>query len=404
MINKYINFIRKALLILLVFNFIVIFFVSFSSSLTFYDGNIKVSMIKSDIYLEGNKIFVNSSYTFKNDGLKSETVNLTFNDYKNYNIYGDISNGQITLDYGESRTLIVSYQENLNENNGFSLDSEVLINGLIPSKRIDNFISNIFIHEEGKSISSSTLNFIETSSEGRKVYSYQEVNVYPKLINFNVIDYKFNLYVVRSNSKFSNIGDIINVKVSLQNFGDQKIDNLLLVDSFLESNFKPEDMNGFEYVSLPNEPYYKFTKEIGSLEPKESKEYVYSLKVKSLDNLRLNPLKIFSGNVLVSSVEGSNIQQSYTESSLPLVNSINSRPFVENAIKNIKDDSNEIPSDVNMEELKREIDNYKFIKQRNIFLIIFSIIIFIGIILLIYNYIKKRRPLKVFVREDVKNE
>jgi len=101
--------------------------------------------------------------------------------------------------------------------------------------------------------------------------------------------------------------------VKIKNNGGNKIENIKLTDDLLTKNFANAQPSGeFRLIDDPTDPSFRWLKIIGSLNPGEEAVFRYNAEVTSTEGLKLNALKVYSGDKFIKSVEPKVLDSKYT--------------------------------------------------------------------------------------------
>jgi len=284
MVNK---IIKTGFLLTLVTVFTLLHFQTVAASSLFYEGAVIVDSISTYIKIDNNKAEVMTEYVLINEGGKEESVDLGFshssarllvdnNEIENPIAFEPEEEKVITLDYtadvgGETTKML-------------SFDPTLTFNCKANSQRVKIFFVEILLPEGIEKIIWSNKDYYDNGvdKDGRAFYLWVYDSVYPTTLSIKYSTLDINLGVVKEASpkKITTPNEKINISITIENKGDGVVNDIVLSDDFVPSDFEAvEPLEEFITTeSNTSDPRLFWVKDIEQLKPGETKTASYSVK------------------------------------------------------------------------------------------------------------------------------
>lgn len=265
----------------------------------FYTGNITIDSLSAEIDVNQNAS-VTVEYTLVNRGEEKEDVNLGFSPESALALLdGEGLSNPVSFAAGETKELSLSYSMEVGTENYRMIifNAVLLFNNKSNSQTISSYRVKAVLPEGISGLVNSNKPYETTSEGGRVAVIWNESNVYsiPLSFSWNTLGIDLAATKEATPSTISSLDEVVSIKVTIQNNGDEEVRDIELSDDFFPTLFEAvEPLEEFNLVYPENsDPHLYWTKEVDSLQPGESRVYTYSIKVKVLSpETTLNPLTI----------------------------------------------------------------------------------------------------------------
>jgi len=265
----------------------------------FYTGNIATDSLSAEIDVNQNAS-VTVEYTLINRGEEKEEVNLGFSPENAMALLdGEELSNPVSFAAGEMQKLSLSYSMEVGTEDYkvIVFNTVLLFNGKSNSQTISNYRLKAILPNGINRLVHSNRPYETTSEDGRVAVIWTESNIYsiPLSFSWSTIDVDIAATKKATPSAISSPNEVVKIEVTIQNNGDEEARDIELYDDFFPTLFEAvEPLEEFKLVQPEeSDPHLYWTKKVDSLQPGESQDYTYSIKVKVLSpETRLNPLTI----------------------------------------------------------------------------------------------------------------
>lgn len=260
-----------------------------SAQVSFYSGGVYIRSLNASIDVEENA-HVSLDYALANKDNKENAVNLSFLNLGN----AEILMGNKTIDevgggllfFAEEIKLIhAEYDIDLGGTpylKELRFNPQIQFNGKCSSERVDNYFVKVLLPIGVQTLIASNKDYKEkTIAGGRAAYYWVEEKRYPTSLNARWSKFNIDLSVDKTAipSVIDNANQIITIRVTLKNNGEEELEGIYAEDSFEPYRFKAVAPKKEFYLSrTSNDERLIWSKNISSLKPGESKVIQYSIK------------------------------------------------------------------------------------------------------------------------------
>jgi hypothetical protein len=253
--------------------------VAYASDL-FYEGDIVIDSIGISVEV-GNEATLNAVYLLTNRGDREEEVNLKFAQSPvPLRADGEELNNSVMFRPGESKSINLTCKLDITGETTkvLSIDPTLLFNGKPSSKPSQTLLIKVLLPEGISGLAWANQDPDEEGSEsGRKFYSWRDSDIYPTTLSLKWSILKVELGVEKGASpqEITAPDQIINITIAVQNKGDTAVNDIVLSDQYVASDFEAvEPLEEFN----KRETILSWVKRIDSLGPGETKTLSYSVK------------------------------------------------------------------------------------------------------------------------------
>jgi hypothetical protein len=252
----------------------------------FYSGNIGIDSIQADVDLRdaGSVTIV---YSLSNQGDAPETVTVEYWNTSNSLYVGNAPvRNPVLFRAGEHQSFIVRYRETIREQEPktFTLDPTLLFNGAFAPGTAGEYTVSLVLPAGVKALLTSSKGFQSkgTTGDGRVQYTWKFENEYPTQLTVKWTTLEIDLEVTKDVSPptITEQNRVLKMEITVQNLGEERVDNLTLSDNYVPSNYEAiEPMSEFFSPDLNvSDPRVIWKRNLGALNPGETKRVTYSVK------------------------------------------------------------------------------------------------------------------------------
>jgi len=291
---------RKAALILFVCSLLFIFpplAGSVNAQLS-YAGNIAIDSFSAEIDVNQNAS-VTVEYTLVNRGGEEEVTLGFLPESALALLDGEELSNPVSFAAGETKTISFSYtmEVGTGDYKVIVFNAVLLFNSKSNPQTISNYQVKAILPEGINRLTDSNRPYEISPEDGRVAVIWTESNVYPIPVSFGWSTMDVNLAATKeaTPSTITALDEVVSIKVTIQNNGDEEVRDIELYDDFFPTLFEAvEPLEEFNMVyPEDSDPHLYWTKKVDSLQPGENKVCTYSIKVKVLSpETRLNSLTI----------------------------------------------------------------------------------------------------------------
>lgn len=277
----------------------------------FYSGAIIIDDIEVAVDI-GDEAAISGEYVLTNRGEAEETVTLGIPENEAAFWEGDDPiTGPITFQSGETRSVRSSYSVPV-EGAGtrtLSFTPAITINGAFHPEPPARVSVTLWLPEGVQKIlhSNKELTYHPLGENGRAAYSWEAFNVYPTSFTMLWSTQQLDLGVEKSvtPSRIEELDQQITVQLVIQNHGDEAIEDVVLMDDFVPSEFEGvEPMDEFWTPEVEeSDPHLYWARHIDELRPGEEMTVQYVLKyigdTSTVHTIQLKPCRVTAGGLLV---------------------------------------------------------------------------------------------------------
>jgi len=283
-----------------------------SVSELFFDGDIMIDSIIANIEIGDNAtVFV--QYTLINEANKEETVDLAFSQLPVQLWIGDEKlENPVVFKPKEEKTIKLGYITSVGGNTTkvFSFNPTLTFNGEPNSKRVRSSSVGILLPDGIKKIIGAKKEYYskEVGMKGRVLYKWIDNDIYPTTltIRWSTLDVNLDIVKKASPQKITAPNQTITVEITLENMGDKEVNNIILTDDYVPSDF--EGVEPLEEFTIPkvnaSDPRLFWIKGIRKLQPGEIRTISYSVRyigdVSQIYDFDLKPSTVIVNGHLVA--------------------------------------------------------------------------------------------------------
>ena len=299
--------VKKEVIALIAIGFLILIAPLGSSIISFYEGDVIEQRNTIKIEVAGETANIIGEHLLYNAGDSLNSLEITLPGYP-AGTKIEINDVELKnpVSIRSKDTVKITAKSSVNVKDGsLNFFPTVKFDGKGANTQTNEYTVEVLFSETGTAIQSSSIKLDDKGVENnKKIFSFGASNVYPGLINIQWISQPPNLDVSRTNNNVLAKGDKLEVEVKIKNNGGNKIENIKLTDDLLTKNFANAQPSGeFRLIDDPTDPSFRWLKIIGSLNPGEEAVFRYNAEVTSTEGLKLNALKIYSGDKFIKSVE-----------------------------------------------------------------------------------------------------
>jgi len=278
-----------------------------SAANLFYSGDIVIDSVGINIDIDHQEATVSAVYLLENRGSETEEINLEYNySPASLQINGETLANPVAFYPGDRKSVTVNFKLNPTgeTTKTLFLDPTLLFNGIPNSEPAVKLMIKALLPEGINGLAWVSHEPDEESLEnGRKHYSWRDVNVYPTPLTLKWSTLGVDLSIEKSASpaEITQPNQVIDIKITLTNNGDTELSDIHLVDQYVASHFgeiEPSTESG----TLDNLVFWQKT--INSLGQRETISLDYSVKyiasVSQVQEFNLRPTVVTVGGNLVS--------------------------------------------------------------------------------------------------------
>jgi uncharacterized repeat protein (TIGR01451 family) len=283
-----------------------------SASGLFYSGDIIIDSITANAEIDTNATVI-VEYTLINEGDKEETVDLAFSQFPVQLWIGDEKlENPVMFKPKEEKMITLGYVTTVGGNTTkvFSFNPTLTFNGKANSKRVRSFSVGILLPDGIKKIIGANKEYCskEIGGKGRVLYKWVNNDIYltTLTVRWSVLDIDLSVEKKASPQKITAPNQTITVEIALENMGDKEVNNIILTDDYVPSDF--EAVEPLEEFTIPkvnaSDPRLFWIKRIGKLQPGEIRAISYSVRyigdVSQIYDFDLKPSTVIVNGHLVA--------------------------------------------------------------------------------------------------------
>jgi hypothetical protein len=277
----------------------------------FYSGTITIDDIEVVIDI-GDEAAISAVYVLTNRGDVNESVTLGVPEREAAFWEGDDHvTGPITFQSREIKTIQVRYTATVGGTGTrtLSFTPAITLNGAFHPKPPARVSVTVWLPEGVQKILHSNIELSPhpPDANGRVAYSWEEFNIYPTSFTILWSTQQLDLSVEKSASpsRIEEPNQHITVQLVIQNHGEDVIEDIVLMDDFVPSEFEGvEPMDEFWAPEVEeSDPHLYWAKHIDELRPGEEMTVQYVLKyigdTSMVYTIQLKPCRVTAGGLLV---------------------------------------------------------------------------------------------------------
>jgi len=277
----------------------------------FYDGPILIDSIFVHVVLDEDAQ-VEAQYTLVNSSKETTQVSVTFAESSiGFLLRDSPIEDPLAFRPGESKTITLRITTGIEGESlrSFSFNPSVLFDRKRHSQVV-NFHSTTIVLPEGvdRFISETQATaHREVDETGRAVYTWEYFSLYPTTfyLMWSAMDVDLQLLKQVQPARITKPDQALTITVTLENHGDQPVNNVSLVDDFDPAEFEAIQPEG-EFIhseSSDSDPHFYWRAAIDQLEPGEVKSYEYEVRyvgdVSMIHNFTIKPCTaLVDGNMV----------------------------------------------------------------------------------------------------------
>jgi hypothetical protein len=279
-----------------------------AQALSFYTGNVSIQSLSATIDVT-DRAAITVDYVLVNSEDSEEAIEMAFSppDAVARIDESGLAN-PVIFNPGDARHLFLSYFLNLQdaESQGIMFSPMLFFNGMANSNRVGSYSVELILPESIERITWASLPYTGTAErDNRTAIIWEKSDFYPAPLAISWTTLDVNIAAAKSTvpQTVSAPGEVVQVEVTVQNKGSEKIEDIALVDSFFPGAFEAVDpLSEFSLIEKESsDPRLYWKKEGASLEPGETIVHCYSIRVKALGlETRLDPLVVLVNDTPVS--------------------------------------------------------------------------------------------------------
>jgi len=278
----------------------------------FYDGEIVIESVEASVDIEGEAI-VEIDYLLMNRGEGQVTVNLDFlMPDPEVLIDGEEWANPVVFDPGEVKSLVVSavLEPQGEDTKSLAVPTNLFLDGKLHAERSKLWMVQMILPEgvHGIILASKEPTAQGANEEGRISYTWEYVNIYPTTLDlkWSVLDLDLDLEKTVMPVKITEPDQILTIEVQIKNSGDQEVENILLLDDYVPTDF--EAVEPLQELFIPetaeSDPHLFWLKEIPRLKAGEERSFQYKVKytgdISVIQDLELKPCRVMVEGRLVN--------------------------------------------------------------------------------------------------------
>jgi hypothetical protein len=278
----------------------------------FYDGEIVIESVEASVNIE-EEANVEIEYILVNRSEVETTVNLdVLIPDADVSIDGKEFLNPLVFDPGEVKNLVVSAViEPLGEDTKtLAIPTNLALDGKFHAERTKLWVVRATLPEGVRGIILASKEPTEQgeNEDGRITYTWEYVNIYPTTLDFkwSVLDLALGLEKRVFPEKITEPDQILTIEIQIKNLGDQVVENILLLDDYVPTDFEAVEPLGELFIpeTAESDPHLFWAKEILLLEAGEQQSFQYRIKytgdVSIIHDLELKPCRVMVEGRLVS--------------------------------------------------------------------------------------------------------
>jgi hypothetical protein len=277
----------------------------------FYSGSITIDDIEVILDIRDEAVIL-GEYVLTNRGEVEESVTLGVPEREAAFWEGDDPvTGPITFHSGETKTIQARYTAPV-EGTGthaLSFTPAITLNGAFHPEPPACVSVTAWLPENVQKILHSNKDMTRhpPDEKGRVAYSWEEFNIYPTSFTILWSTQQLDLSVEKSAtpSRITEFDQHITVQLVIHNHGEDVIEDIVLMDDFVPSEFEAvEPMDAFWVPQVEeSDPHLYWTKHFDELQPGQEMTVQYVLKyigdTSMVYTIQLKPCRVTAGGLLV---------------------------------------------------------------------------------------------------------
>jgi hypothetical protein len=298
-----------------------------------YDGPILIDSIIVHVMLDEDAQ-VEAKYILVNSIKETAQVSLSHSDNSaELTVRDSPIQDPLIFRPGESKTITLRITTGIEGENlrSFSFNPSVLLDGKRHSQVVNFYTTTVVLPEGVERFISETQTNVhrEIDETGRAVYTWEYFSLYPTTFHlmWSAMDVELQLLKQVQPARITKPDQVLTIFVTVENHGDQVVNNISLVDDFDPTEFEAIQPVG-EFIhseSSDSEPHFYWRVDIDQLERGEVKSYEYEVRyigdVSMIHNFTIKPC--------VARVDGNMVSISNPVSLSKLVGAVKVFPEIE---------------------------------------------------------------------------
>jgi hypothetical protein len=277
----------------------------------FYDGEIVIESVEASVNIEGEAI-VEIDYLLMNRGEGEVTINLDFlMPDPEVLIDGEEWTNPVVFDPGEVKSLVVSavLEPQGEDTKSLAVPTNLFLDGKLHAERSKLWMIQMTLPEgvHGIILASKEPTAQGAKEDGRVTYTWEYVNIYPTTLDlkWSVLDLDLDLEKRISPEKITEPDQILTIEIQIKNAGEEKIENILLLDDFVPADFEPVEPQQEFFIpeTTESDPRLFWVKEVLRLEAGEERSFQYKVKytgdISVIHDLEIKPCRVMVEGRLV---------------------------------------------------------------------------------------------------------
>ena len=278
----------------------------------FYEGEIVIESVEASVNIE-DQANVEIEYILVNRSEAETSVNLDIlMPDADVSIDGEEFSNPLVFGPGEVKNLIVCavIEPQGEDTKTLAIPTNLALDGKFHAERTKLWVVRATLPEgvRGIILASKEPTGQGENEDGRFFYTWEYVNIYPTTLDFkwSVLDLALDLEKRVSPEKITQPDQILTIEVQIKNSGDQVVENVLLLDDYVPTDFEAVEPLGELFIPETEEsdPHLFWAKEISLLGAGEQRSFQYKLKytgdVSVIHDLELKPCRVMVEGRLVS--------------------------------------------------------------------------------------------------------
>jgi hypothetical protein len=277
----------------------------------FYDGEIVIEAVEASVDIEEEAI-VEIDYLLMNRAEEETSVNLEIlMPDAEVLIDGEEWVNPVVFDPGEMKSLVVSavLEPQGEDTKSLAVPTNLFLDGKLHAERSKLWVVRITLPEgvHGIILASKEPTAQGTKQDGRISYTWEYVNIYPTTLDlkWSVLDVDLGLEKKVSPVKITEPDQVLTIDVQIKNSGDQEVENILLLDDYVPTDFEAVEplQELFTPETTESDPHLFWLKEIPRLKAGEEQSFQYKIKytgdISVIHDLEIKPCRVMVEGRLV---------------------------------------------------------------------------------------------------------
>ena len=227
-------------------------------------------------------------------------------------IDGEEWGNPVVFNPGETKSLVVSavLEPQGEDTKSLAIPTNLFLDGKLHAERSKLWVVRMTLPEgvHGIILASKEPTAQGAKEDERITYTWEYVNIYPTTLDlkWSVLDLDLDLEKRISPEKITEPDQILTIEVQIKNLGDQEVENILLLDDYVPTDF--EAVEPLQELFIPetteSDPHLFWLKEISRLEAGAERSFQYKVKytgdISVIQDLELKPCRVMVEGRLVN--------------------------------------------------------------------------------------------------------